>query len=177
MKKLIMMVTTTIGLMAGGNTVPESAKVATIGSTDLGFYMGIGVGVAEPRDAWRALTGETGYDFDSAVAYVDGKIGYEINDFAAIQVSGFYGELINNLAVDGVIRYENSTDFTPYFFVGYGVTNYTGHPYQGTSEVTGLQFGLGGTYDITKNWGITGEVRTLDETDDHVVSVGVVYSF
>ena len=182
MKKLILTVLTAIttittSTIAGGNIAPENAKIAKITPVfeESKFYLGLGVGVAEVRDAGSTIAGNK--DFKSAQAFVDAKIGYEITEFAALQVSGFIGENMKNASIDGVLRYENSSDFTPHMFVGYGVTSYKGHPYVEDTTATGVQFGAGLTYDVTKTWGATAEVREIVKTDDHVVSVGVVYSF
>jgi OOP family OmpA-OmpF porin len=153
-----------------GNAIPDLITSGTVDGTDTGFKIFGGY--------------QFNQNFGLELAWVDlGKASYS-GTFQGIPVTGgtvkTYGL---NLSAVGTLPL-GSSGFSLFGKAGFysweAEANDTtgGLPFSGTQDGSDLSYGIGASYDFTKNLGIRAEWERFKAVDNiDLLSVGVVYKF
>jgi opacity protein-like surface antigen len=206
MKKIGLSLLTLVALsgvsFAGGDAIkpvePQIVIPVEI-ETDLvsGFYAGIGASVASTREADQDFFDVVdGQDRTGDVSLV---VGYDINEYVAVE-----GRYQFSVAEENILdktswglfvkpQYPVTEDFKVYGLLGFGGLDVSGTNHVGAkidADDTGLQWGLGASYEVYENISIfvdylniatgmdtTAFVTSNVEIDSDAFTVGVIYHF
>lgn len=166
MKKILMIVALTLGLVAGGDIAPVEAPVV-VGAKP--FYVGAGYSVKDIDSDYFDNLEDT--FTDRGLTTLQG--GYKFNEYVAVEgrYTGDFDDDYSAFAF-GKLTYANETKVNPYILLGIATSDFD--TYQASA-------GVGVEYAVNPSWGVYADyiARGFTESDVYsdITTVGFKYSF
>ena len=169
MKKFLMMLAVTAGLMAGGDIAPVSEPVQVVVEDNSSYYVGVGYSVANIDSDYFDDIGDNFTDMGATTL----QAGYNFNDYVAVE-GRYTGDFSSDYSafVFGKLSYANVSDFTPYILLGAGTSNFDN--YQAAGGV-GVEYSFYDNFDVYADYIARG--YTESDINADITTVGIKYTF